>query len=1176
MITRYVGLFLFSGLAGLAWGQAVSARLEGAVKDPSGAVISGAKVVSINIGSNRAQTVLSNESGRYIFPNLPPGSYSITAQYRGFRELVINGVELQVDDARSLDLTLQPGELTESVTVVGDAPLVNTLNSKFGAVVQNKQAVDLPLNGRNAMLLFYLQAGTNPRDRTGNQQETGVVDGLAPNTSAVKVEGIAASNPGYDYSPAYPSMPVPQEAVGEYRVTTSSDTAETGRGSGAQVKVFVKSGSNELHGNVFEFNRNTAYNANDFFNNRSGGERPQLIRNQFGFSLGGPIRKNRTFFFTTAEWQRQVAGSVQNRQVYTQSVRDGIFRYNTKGTNSVSIVDANGQPTIPASDIGTIDLLTIDPSRQGLDTAFIPKLFDQLPLPNNYDIGDGLNIAGYRYSASIPDNYYQFLFKIDHALTPAHQLAFTYSQLREQNPQPKLVNGISPEDFIERRRGGAVRLISSFSPSLTNELSVGANLRHALRPIINPGQEAPDGNIQLTGLGNGNIFTTRSSASNPAVNEAISDTATWIKGNQTFTFGGEFLYQTLNRHTGTGEWPLINSSNSANPATVPALAGLASADRSRAQQLVNDLTGTIGSISQTFYLTSKTGFVPYNNNYQQLRKKEGSVFLQANWRLLPNLAVNLGLRYDVMPPVYIANGVYAYPVGGVNGALGIQGPLGTPTRWNFEPGGGSGVFHTDRNNFAPNVGLVWDPFKDGKTSIRANYRIAYDRSMMVSGDFSTANYGTSTSVTLTPQARLSQLSSVLPIAIPPMFPALDNIRQGNAYVADPSLATPYVQSWSFGIQREIANGWKADFTYVGNHAVGLWRGYDLNQVEIRSNGFLDAFGIAQQNLAQNGSILTGQPIGALRPLFALIPASQNTLISQGQVAALANYLDTTTLTTGRRGGLLGLAGLPDTFFRYNPQVDSLSIVGNRIHSTWNALKASLVRRYARGLYLQADYTFSKGLTDNVPNQNLTSAYRDNTNFKLDKSLNPLVSTHVAQINGLWELPFGKGKPLFSGVSQGINYLIGGWQLNGIYAFASGRPLTISTGRYNLSQFVASTPDFNGSFKQFSGVTKGGLVRFISPEEARAFSNPAAGSAGALPQYAFFGPNFANLDASLFKTIPLPVGREGVTLQFRAEFFNVLNSVSFGSPSTNINSGDFGVIGSAQPARIGQLALKLSF
>jgi len=1178
-------------------GQAVSARLEGVVEDQSKAVIPAVTVVATNQGTGIQFQAVSNESGRYIFATLAPGSYTISAEHPGFKKEVIQGLLLQIGDSRTQDLILAPGEVSENVTVSSESTTVDSTTAAIGAVVENRQAVDLPLNGRDPMMLFYLEQGTNPLDRVASsQQQVGAVNGLDPSTSSVKVEGINASNGGYDYSPAHPSMAVPQEAVGEYRVSTSTDLADAGRGSGAQVKVLLKSGTNQFHGSLFEFNRNTDYNANDFFNNRGGLPRPVLQRNQFGGSMGGPIKKNKTFFFATAEWQRQISDSVEDRVVYTPTLRSGIFRYVTGGTNSTSLVNSQGVPTVPVS---TINLTTVDPTRQGIDPMFT-KLLSLMPLPNNYDLGDGLNTAGYTYNSSNPDNYYQVLFKIDHEINDKNHLAISASQGIENAPQAKLEDGIAPEGFQERRRGFSVRLVTIATPHMTNELSLGANDRTSQRPIINsvnfpglqgPGQQTPAGNIQFVGLGtgssltggtNGNLDIIRSPQVNPAVNRGGQDEVTWIKGNHTLYFGGELWLEAMNRTVGTQQYPVLSTSNSSNPATVPALAGLSSTDRSFAGQLTNDVTGTVASVTQFFYLDNTTGFVPYQQSYEPLRKTESAWFVQDIWRILPRLSLNVGLRWEYLPPITIADGAYVYPVGGLAGALGVQGPTGKPTQWEFAPNDGGSIFHTQKDNFAPSIGLAWDPFGDGKTAIRAAYRIAYDRFAMVNGDFSTNNYGQATSVTLTPQnERLSSsnlYAGVLPIATPALFAPLGNVRQGNAYVADPNLYTPYVHLWNFTIEREVARVWKLDVSYVGNHASGLWRGLNLNQDNITTNGFLNAFNIAQANLTANGSPTTGQSLGNLQSLFKLVPSSQYNLITQGQVAALADYLDTNTAQTGTRGGLVALAGLPATFFRYNPQVQNLYITGNRSFSSYDGLQLAASRRLDHGFYFQANYAFSKALSDQLPGQSYTNDYRDINNQRLDKTLSPYDATHVLLINGIWELPVGHSRTFLSGAGTFVDTFLGGWQLNGIFSFSTGRPMLITTNRFNLSQTVASNPNFNGAFKNLDAVYEGAnQVTFATPQEVAAFTNPAAGSPGTLADYALHGPGFSSLDMSLFKKFPL--FKERAHLQFRAELFNVLNHPSFQAPpstSLNIDSGSFGVLTSDYSPRIGQFALKLTF
>jgi hypothetical protein len=1181
-----VGLVLM--LSWPAMGQVVSSRLEGLVQDQSQAVIPGVAIAATNVGTNIKYESVTNEAGRYVFVSLPPGPYTLTAELAGFKKVVHGGILLQIGDARTVNMVLETGDISENVTVVAETPLIDLTTTKIGSVVETRQILDLPLLGRNAMMLYYLQGGTNPKDSVGGQQQRGGVDGLAPNTNNVKVEGIAAGSPAYDHSPAAPISPVPQEAVGEYRVTTSGAGAEAGRGSGAQVSVFLKSGTNELHGSVFEFVRNTAFNANNFFSNRAGVARPTFQRHQFGFSVGGPIIKNRTFFFGTAEWQRQNEGIIQNRQVYTPALRQGIFRYNTQDANSTSVVDANGNPLVP---IGTIDLLSVDPTRQGMDTVFLPSLLKVMPLPNNYDVGDGLNLAGYSYTTARPDNWYQWLLKIDHELSNRHHLSVSSSRFDETSYTSPGIDGIVTELRRNIKYATSLRLLSTFSPRLSNEFNIGGSAWDAPWPALHPLWDKPSGHIILTGLGNGNIFTDRTGQSNPAVNLGFSDNANWITGNHTVTFGGEFWYQTLNRSIsfarGTGArggngipFPVITTNILDNPANVPALPGLSSADRTRAQQLTNDLTGAIGTISQTFFLIRKSGYTPYEYNYQQVRQINASTYIQDIWKLRPSVSLNLGLRYELLPPGWIAN-VFVNPIGGAAGALGVQGPTGQPTRWGFAPKGGRGIMRFDKNNFAPRAGFSWDVFGKGRMTMSGSYGISYDRSMMVVfADFSTENYSSATAVTLTPFTRLSDpklYGDILPIPVPQLFAPLGNTRDSRAYAVDPNIAVPYVQTWNFRLAQQIGANWRAEASYVGNHAVGQWRAENMNQIEMHKNGFLNAFKIAQSNLQQNGNPTTGQGLGPLDALFRLVPSSQYNLISQGQAGALADFLDTTTLVTGVRGGLVTRAGLPDTFFRFNPQVQNLNIVGNRNHSTWNGLKLAISRRMDEGLYVQGNYTFGKGLTDYVSQQVLFDPdYRDNANPRLDRTYNQFDSTHTLSVNWIYELPFGQGRRMMSNAPMLARTFLGGWQLNGIYSWVTGRPLRVTTGRFNLNANVASTPNFTGPRFHLSKVYKDSQITTLTTQQRAQFSNPGAGQAGDLPLWSLRGPGYSNLDMSMFKKFPLAFLGENVEAQFRVEFYNALNTTNFQEPAVNTNSGNFGVISSALPARIGQLALKIIF
>jgi Carboxypeptidase regulatory-like domain len=1163
-------------------GQAVSARLVGSVEDFNKSRIVSAKVEARNVETGQNSVETTNSSGEFTFANIAPGRYVVTAKAEGFGTVEIKDVVLQIGDSKSLNFALALKTVTQDVQVIESVPTIDTGSTQVGAVVEARQAVDLPLNGRDAMTLVFLQAGTNPLDNqvpSGSQQQTGVVDGLPPGTSEVRVEGILAINSSYDYAPSHPSFPVPEEAVGEYRVNTSGNGSGDGPSSGAEVKALVKSGTNSLHGSLYEFNRNTALEANYFFNkfNKSAAnvvEQPALHKNQYGFALGGPIRKNKTFFFGTAEWQRQVQNDPEEATVYTNSLRQGLFQYYTLGKNSTSLVNPQtGAPIVAPGTIDTVNLTTI-PGWKGFDTVYLPGLLKSLPAPNAWDIGDGLNTAGFRYQSPDTDNYYQALLKFDHQLTTRNSLALTLSQYSENAPTARYYTGTIEEGYTEVRRGLSLRLATSFSPKLSNELSVGGAIRLATRANTTTYCETPTTNITLSGLGT--LCDNRSTQRNPAVNEGFQDVVTKIVGKHTFEFGAEYWYETLNRLSGS-RYPLINTSNSYNPVALPTEPSLNSTDLANAEQWVKDLSGSIGSIAQTFYLTKSDQYSAFSPLQEELRKNESGFFAHDSWRVLPHLTFNLGLRWDILPPVKNNDG-YVYPVGGYNGALGAQGPTGAPTSWATAPNGGGSIYATDLKAFSPSVGVAWDPFGDGKSVIRSSYHISSVRSMMISADLSELENGSSTSLTITPAATFSQFGSVVPIPVPTPFAAVPSTRQGYVVVANPGLSVPYVQEWTFGLDRQVFRDWRVSGTYVGNHAVGMWRSSDLNQVQINSNGFLSAFLIAQQNLAANGTPTKGTSLGALQSLFAEVPKGEYTVITQGQVASLANYLDTTT-SGGAVGGLVTAAGLPATFFRYNPQFKDVYTVGNYGQSNWNALKLEAQHKLSRGAYIQANYTFSKGFVNFPQDEEYFDAnpFRDIANPGLDKALSPLDATHVVLINGLYELPFGHGKALFGGQRGLVNALIGDWQASGIFNFTTGRPLALTTGYFQLNQNVASTPNFSGSFSNLETVNKSSTaVTFITPAQAAAFSNPAPGSAGGLSAGELHGPGYTNLDASLFKSFSLGKLHEGTRLQFRAEFFNTLNHANFKSPNVNINSASFGNLTSTYSPRVGQLAAKITF
>jgi hypothetical protein len=665
-------------------------------------------------------------------------------------------------------------------------------------------------------------------------------------------------------------------------------------------------------------------------------------------------------------------------------------------------------------------------------------------------------------------------------------------------------------------------------------------------------------------------------------------------GNHTFKAGLDIRLLRSNVNFGGDYYiPVISTDNDSNPADVPALPGLDDNDRANAQQNVNDLTGTIGFIRQDFKTNSKEGFTPYEPPHRYWRAREYSFFFQDTWKVSPHLTVNLGLRYEVFGVPYEDKGIFTQPVGGAAGIWGVVGPTGQPTQTGFAEDGGSKVYSVDWNNFAPNIGFTWDPFKDGLTSVSANYRVAYDRVAMTQHLFlDYSNEGTTATDIIYPDLRFSDPNiyqsvggqdAIFPRPVPELFAPIPNLRRGIANTIDPDLYVPYTNSWSLRIQREVLRRTTVSIAYVGNGGSGLHRAWNLNTIQVRGNGFLQAFQAAQRNLAANGNPNMGEDVGLLGSLFpateagmvASIPSSLDTNIEQGQVARVADQIDRGQVG-GDPGELVENAGLPAYFFRANPQYQTARIVGNLSTSSYHGMKLEVTRRFQDGLYFQGNYTLSKSLTDYVGGQGQGDDYRDNDNRQLDNTYANFDATHVVNMNGIYELPFGRGRRWMSGTSGFVDHLIGGWQINGILGFTTGWPLTVDGGRNNLTVGDQSTADYSGTdFKIFNKIQRGEQISTLTDQEKELFSDPPAGSPGGLAQRSFRGLNFWNFDVSMFKDFAIT---EGMRIQMRFEFFNAFNNVRFDQRNLNddYNSASFGNVTAALNPRIIQFAAKFIF
>ena len=734
---------------------------------------------------------------------------------------------------------------------------------------------------------------------------------------------------------------------------------------------------------------------------------------------------------------------------------------------------------------------------------------------------------------------------------------------------------------------------STLTPTFLNEFRIGGTQRNSYSVNPDPDRFKPQGIVNFTGLGapdrNHPANTGLMDVFTPVI-YTLNDNVTWIKGAHSLRGGLDIRLSRDQLHYGDDYWnPVISTTNSNNPANVPALPDLAAADRTRAQQLVNDLTGTIGVIRQNYNANAADHYTPFEVKYLQLRAHEYGFFFQDTWKFRPNLTLNLGTRYELMPPHFEAGGLFANPIGGIDGVYGISGPLGE-TKLGIAPDKGRKMYKTDWNNFAPSVGFNWDPSNNGKWSIGANYRLTYDRHYLTNTLFQIVGQeGTSSDRTFngTPGMRLTQLSSLFNAATGYFNPGVpfgpkDFNRNGLVTTYDPTYYTPYTANWSLRIQREVTKSMVLAVSYVGNKATGLMRSVDINQLELRKNGFLQGFLAAQRNYLANGSNpLAGEPTGVFGQLYSVMaPADQTSVrtdLGNGAVATTADFIDRTRASSK----YLVAAGLPDNFFRANPQFQTAWIQGNNSNSTYNAMKVEVSRRFEQGLQFEGNYTFSKNLTDFEGSQSNRQAYRDNENRGLDKSFSGIDATHVWNANFVWELPVGQSKRWLSDTNTIIDGILGRWQMNGIFSYSSGTPFSITSGR-NTFTTSASTADCVGCDPNMtSKVIKGAQIYALTQEEINMFKYPVAGSPGGTAQRLFRSPSRWVLDGSMFKSFPMHglFGEQG-ELQTRFEFFNALNHTNFDGLSTanaTLTSGTFGVLTPPTTGqRIIQVALKILF
>jgi len=1007
-------------LACPTYGQVVGATLSGMVTDASGGIVPQAQISIKNLATGISTTISANGDGFYTAPNLLRGDYEIAASAPGFSTEVRTGITLTVGAQQVLNFTLQVGQVAQRVVVTGAPPAVELASSSIGAVVSPDTIVNLPLNGRDWTQLAALQTGVNvvvtqrPINASGVRGNRGfgnqmTVSGTRPQLNNYRLDGISI----VDYSGGAPgsvlSVALGVDAVAEFSVLTANYSAEYGRTSGGVINAVNRSGSNQIHGNAYWFLRDEGFDARNYFD----ASVVPFHRNQFGGSLGGPIKKEKAFFFFDYEGIRQVLGSTNIDHVPSADARNGILH----------------------NDDGTTTIVTVDP--------LVKPFFGFYPLPNAGLIGTG-NTGLYIVGGNSPshDNFYTA--KIDWAISEKDTFSGTWFYDKGVAEAPDALNQLIIGNTSSRIMG-ALEEKHVFGPSLVNTMRGGysrvaaliqVNLQ-AINPLVTdtslgsfPGLPAPSLSVPgLTDFVGGGIgpFTGDDYAWN---SYQAYDDAFLNKGAHSLKFG--FAFERMQHN-------LIIPSRPTGSFNFPSLEGF--------------LTNQPNSFQ---------GQLPSTTNPRGIRQDLFGGYIQDDWRWRPNLTLNLGLRYEaVTVPTDVHNQLSNLPT------------FTSPT-----PQIGSPYFNNPtKRNFEPRLGLSWDPFRDGKTAVRAAFGMF---------DALPLNYEFFLAEALSaPFVQILTATNLAPGSFPTGAADVSSVNPSKLQYASIE-ANPhrnYVMVWNLNVQRQLTSNTSITVGYVGNHGVHMLdREDDVNSV-----------------------LPTVTPQGLLWPS----PRGSGT--------------------------------------KLNPSVGDIRGLYWDGDAEYNALEVGVLKRMSHGFQVQGSYTWGKGIdtgSASVIGDPFTNSISSLFFFckQCRRGVSDFNIAHTLVANYFWEVPTTKNWGTIG------SRILGGWEVGGIITAETGVPITPLMGGDPLGLNSNDPYDFPNRLSGpgcSSPVNPGNpnnyikLNCFAPPNPLTLFGNAGRNSV--------IGPGLVTWDFSLFKNNRIS---ERFNLQFRAEFFNILNRPNFATPFHN--------------------------
>ena len=1112
-------------------------RLIGNVVDPHNKAVPNATIVLMRIdGDVPLLYGTTGTTGDFSIPAVPPQTYKLRITHDGFQTQEIRALKISPGVATvENNLRIDPGPAA-STNTAENAETVQKADNQINTTLTNDQLRWLPQLLRDPLQLINTQAGVSSNGSTFT-----TIDGLRPSYNNVTLDGINIQDNYYrlkslDFIPNRLLL----DQISEFTLITSNANSIYGNGA-SQVAFASPSGQNSYHGGAYFMASPGTLNSNEWFNNANALD-ATYKRYQGGAKLGAPIKKDKLLFYVDYEFLR-IRDSTQTQLITPEpTTRQGIY-------NGSSVL-------LPGQ--------ALDPNVQ--------RLLATLPSPTSSIPGvTGFGIA----QLAEPDDQsrHNVSVRLDYRLTSKQNLSATYAWNREFVNDVDAVSvtylPVGPLLTDDNRHFLSISWRAAITPNLTNDLRGGFNLapitfsRLSGLPLylVDLSQLQFDFNVpSAIGIpllaGTENKLYQPYASIDPLSNDwgdgratntyNLQDNAAWATRGHNLQFG--FQTQAIS--------DAISNSNGITPLYQFGATDVFDAGN----ELMAVLTGKISLITQSFNVTN-TNSKSYETapSIRHYRYNNYSLYLQDAWRISRRLIVNAGVRYELYPPARSTDGLALTPQLGGNSPIdAILSP-----RAAFQYASGS-IYNSRHIDFAPAAGVAFDPSGSGRTVLRAGYSIAYVNDDLIGAIDSTLTNNLGLLVRQSGPPPAGATLNQAPFLSMPAFPAsftLADIPASNPEgqrigMVDPSLRVPYVQEWSVAFQR-ILRGFLMEARYVGNHATGMIREVNYNQVDICGSGFLNDFLAASHGNQSQSCQSTSE--NNFNAYYSRIPPgsfgfSQDVRTGQvAQAAAEYNALGKPGYALYRNGNALGGA----------------TIIGNYASSSYNGLQLNARRQLRSGLQLQLSYTFSRDLSDSARTGDPAfEPYREFAKPGLDRARTPFDLTHAFKGNFIYELPSGKG--LNRGVLEG---LLAGWSVSGVVVVQSGNPFSILSGYATVDTITASLntadADVSGSaLNRLLGVRQvNGVTYFIDPASAHVdFGNPAPGRLGFLQQRAFSGPWVSDLDLGLQKTVRV---KEGQDLEIRGEALNVLNHTSWLIADQNINAfSSLNVVQRGGPVRSG--------